>query len=330
MTPDMSSAYRALTRDETLDRLTSIKNPLILYHVRPDGDAVGSAAALACLFRALGAPAAIYSGDKIPERLSFLLPLSGAVPYDSAADYTAVSVDSASLSRLAAEGCPHAPVLMIDHHAAFTPYTDYYSVPEAAACGEILASLTSLLLSSGRLPSVSRELATLLYAAIASDTGGFRFQNTTPKTLEAVAWLLQNHADSELVTKQLFESKTMAELRAEALAIERLTREADGKIAVIALEGSDMTQDGLSPEDFETAVDIARSLAGVQIAVTVKGGKSDPHEYHVSLRSRGVNVASFAAAYGGGGHIRAAGFTVTAGDAKQALDSFLPALIALL
>ncbi len=321
--------FPRLTVEEAAERLSALERPLIVTHVRPDGDAVASSVALLLLFRLLGKEATLFAVEAIPERLRFLLAGAPMRPYDPEADYTVLSVDVASPQRLP-DGLPSEPALMLDHHAFFTPFAPFFTMPDAAASGEVLYAICEVLLASGKIKGLDKATATALYAAISSDTGGFRQANTTASTHKAAASLLQLGADSERVNHALFVAKSHAELRAEALAAERVALYENGRVAAILLERTDMTQNGLSPDDFETAVDIARSVRGVILAAVIKGDREAAGRYHISLRSTGPDVASVAAAYGGGGHIRAAGCTVDAESASAALLSLLPRLSALL
>ncbi len=322
-------SYRALTVKETARRLAAAENPLIVTHVRPDGDAVASSVALLHLFRLLGRSATLFCEEAIPERLRFITENAPRLPYHAAADYTVITVDVASPSRLP-EGLPKEPSLMIDHHAFFTPVADYLTVPEAAAAGEVLFSIAMELLESHMIAALDPATATALYTAISSDSGGFRLPNTTAATHITAAALLSLGAESERVNHALFVAKSQNELRAEAITAERITLHADGRISAVALEDADLTRGGLSHDDFETAVDIARSVRGVIIAVVVKRDRNTSGKYHVSLRSTGPDVASVASALGGGGHIRAAGCTVEATSAVAAFESIFPRLAALL
>lgn len=320
-----AAVYTSLSLPEVCQRLEGMENPLLLLHVRPDGDAVGSAEALAILFRLLGHPAAIFSPDPIPERLAFISANSEALPFSEKTSYTAVSVDVASPSQLGS-GSAFSPVLMIDHHASGTAFADYYTVPEASATGEILYAIARYLYQNKKIPVFPKALADALYTAISSDTGCFRYANVTEKTHLVAAELLAYGAAAAEINHALFETKSASQLRAEAFAASRLRVYGGGKIAAVFLEKKDREKEGLSSELFETAIDIPRSLRGVEIAVTLKESDETAGLFKVSLRSTGRNVAEVAAAFGGGGHIRAAGCSISGKDATEVMEKLLPLL----
>jgi phosphoesterase RecJ-like protein len=211
--------------------------------------------------------------------------------------------------------------LSIDHHGTGTPFAPTYLSPSAAAAGEIVYEIAARLVARGDLASLPCAFVSAAYAAISSDTGCFRYANVTPRTHEVAAALLAAGANADRINHLLFECRTESELRAGAIAAENLSLHAGGRIGVVSLSLSART--GLSDEDFETAIDTARSVAGVEIAAAIRelaGGVC-----RVSLRSTGADVAAVAASFGGGGHKRAAGCTIE-GDPKKVLASLLPHL----
>lgn len=312
-----------LTRGEVLARLEAARDPVILIHVKPDGDAVGSAVALARFFIGRGQAPSILCADPIPARLSFLLRDLTLAPYRGREGRTVIAVDVASEGQLGplAEtfGTDTPPDFSIDHHERSAPISPCYLRPRAAATGEILADLLTAL----RKPApLTCPVATALFAAISSDTGCFRFSNATGATHRVAARLIDLGVDAGDVNHRLFESKTPAQLKAEAATADRTVVTGDGHIAYAVLERPLLDRYG--EEYFETAIDIVRAVAGVTIAFTVKEQKNG--DLRISLRSTVADVAAVAAVHGGGGHTRAAGCTfprVAADDAVRTLVSEL-------
>lgn len=316
-----------LTRAEVLARLAAAHNPVILIHVKPDGDAVGSAAALAHYFTRRGQAPSILCADPIPARLAFLLDGLTLAPYTGRAGRTVLAVDVASekqLGGLADEfGAGSPPDFSIDHHERGTPVAPCYLRPNAAATGEILADLLTALAKPERLAT---NVATALFAAITSDTGCFRFSNATGATHRTAARLIDLGIDAGRVNHLLFESKTPAQLKAEAATADRTVLAADGRIAYAILERPLLDRYG--EEYFETAIDIVRAVAGVRIAFTVKEQANG--DLRISMRSTEADVAAVAARHGGGGHLRAAGCTFSGTavqDAVRALVAELTPLV---
>lgn len=323
------SDYACLSLDECIDALVNIKNPLILIHLHADGDAVGSSAALATIFASLGTHATIGCPDGIPDRLKFVLEGVPADIFSGNADgMTPISVDVASKKQLGALGDAYTPVLMIDHHSLSTPFAPHYVRSSAAAAGEIVYDIAMRMIERGILPSLPTQFAACAYAAIASDSGGFRFSNTTPHTMRAAADLLQCGIDGAKICRLLFESKSEADLRAEALSLSLLKLHFGGRISSICFEDSDRA--GLSDDELSCATDIARSVAGVEVSFTLRPavaayhpGEDMSHTYRASIRSTELDVTQVAAVFGGGGHIHASGCSIHAKDVEQARDILL-------
>ena len=319
------TAMTALTFEELAGRLTSPADTLILMHRNPDGDAVGSAFALRELLGAFGSRAWCVCESELPARLRFLADsvqdsvLLASVPFDANCARV-ISVDVASPAQLGGlrERFDGHTDLMIDHHGTGTPFADHYVDGHAAATGELLFDLFRLL--EARRPGLlTPRAAELLYAAISSDTGCFRYSNVTPDTHRRAAELVALGIDSAGINHRLYDSKSMGQLRAEAMGALRLQVFHGGRMAVIAFSFAERQAAGLSDGDMETLIDVARSLAGVEVAATVRQ-PTDANVFRVSTRSAGAyNVAALCAQFGGGGHEKAAGCTLTAPDIDSAV-----------
>lgn len=328
--PDGS--FRRVSIDEVCRVLTVPANTLILMHRNPDGDAVGSAFALRCLLEMLGSRAWCLCEGEIPARLRFLSdPVQKSVlPESVPAGFDAgriISVDVASPAQLGGlrplfEGRVN---LMIDHHESGTPFADHYVDGKAAATAEILFDLLRHL--TGNPPvTVTAELCTDLYAAISSDTGCFRYSNTTPDTHRRAAELVASGIDCAAINHRLFDSKPMEILRAEAAGIGNLRCYAGGRVAVIPFSYAEKTELGLRDEHLETLIDVARSLCGVEVAISLRQPKDEP-VFRASVRSSGAcNVATLCEQFGGGGHAKAAGCTLQAPDIDTAVRMLVEAI----
>ena len=325
----MKTDFRALTEREVIDILRVPAPTLVLFHVRPDGDAVGSAFALSLWLSAMGSPAFCLSEDEVPEYLRFLsdgLQESTRLPAVPAAFENArvISVDTPSPAQLGYlfEKFGDRVTLMIDHHGKGTPYADHYIRPEAAAAGEIVYDLIAA--SGVDMPPRS---ATLLYAAISADTGGFRFSNTTKETHLRAAALLDAGIDAAEINRRLFDCKSYKTLLAERTGFDHLHLFADGRVAIITIPYEVRAALGLSEEHMATLIDMARSVAGVDVAAALR--QSEPGgSYHVSLRANAdVDVSAIAAVFGGGGHKRAAGCGIAAKDADEAEAKLVAAVL---
>lgn len=323
-----SELFPALSLDGVCDRLLAAERPTVLSHAHPDGDTVGAAAALCHILSQLHKKAAWRCADPLPRRLAFLFDgLEMATPEENAGG-TVIAVDVASPGQLGTLGDEYLPGgvhLMIDHHEVGQPFAPHLVCPQAAAAGEVVYRIAERLCERGDLSAIDAQAAGAIYAAISSDTGCFKYSNVTAETHRIAAALHAAGIHADKINHLLYDSRTPEQLAAEKIAMSRLSVHAGGRIAAVCLSLADRA--GLSEDDFETAVDIPRSMAGVEIALVVRelpGGVSK-----VSLRSVEVNVSAVAQAFGGGGHVRAAGCTVN-GCAEDALTTVLPTLIAAL
>lgn len=320
------SELRKLSFSECADRLLALNKPQIVMHVHPDGDTVGSAAALARMFLSLGKDPILLCADPIPERLGFLTEgLTVGTP-EEGRDTLAVDIASPAQMGALRETLTDAlaPKLQIDHHERGEAFADHFIEPSAAAAGEIVCSLLTHLESTGKIPPLSKETLTCLYASISSDTGGFRFANTTADTHRTAACLTERGVDTAHVNRLLFASHSENELRAEAMVINAIRTECGGAVAYACITCAMREEADLPLDAFETAVDIVRSLRTAKIAAVLKESKAQ--SFKVSLRANKADVASIAAHFGGGGHKLAAGCTIKAENAENAWNQLAPYL----
>lgn len=302
---------------------------LILLHRNPDGDAVGSAFALKEMLTQMGSITYCLCGNEIPERLRFLSDeqtsiLPEALP-DTFRAERVVAVDIASPVQLGAlENTEFTKRidLMIDHHKNGTPFAKNYILPDAAATGEILFSLMEFWAENGKI-KVTKGLASRLYAAVSSDTGCFRYSNAAPKTHTCAAKLLSFGIDAADVNHRLFETKTLTELQAISAGISNLKLFGDGKIGVISFPYALKKSLGIADENLDVLIDYPRSVEGVKVAISIRQ-PSEENLFRVSVRSScDFDVSALCAKFGGGGHCRAAGCSITAPDMETAIASLI-------
>ena len=315
------SDFKTLTVRECAARLLSVKDPTVAIHVRPDGDAVGSGTALAEIFSELGKKCALICPDPIPERLAFLT--KGIDITESAEGREIVSIDVASPSQLGKTYEIKIPILSIDHHRVNTPFSDNCTLPDASSAGEVLYKIAQELVAMGKL-SFTKRIAERIYAAIASDTGGFVYSNATAETYRIAAELISMGIDHAEINRKLFNSKSKDQLHAEGYVALNLKTAAGGKISYSTLSKGDRDRLGLPFAAFESSIDIVRSAMGSEIAFILK--ETDDGQFKASLRSNGADVASVAQRHSGGGHTRAAGCTVKAKDIYEAEEILLSEL----
>jgi len=323
----MSKNLKKLDFSEICDKLVEKKNTVILFHVRPDGDAVGSALAMKLLLEAMGSRAWCVCANEIPQRLAFLSEgiqkssLLETIPEDFKIERV-ITVDTASSSQLGEmyEKFGDKIDFMIDHHAKGEPYADYYVASDAAAAGEIVFDISREMLKRGTIKEIPPKMDYCLYAAISSDTGCFKYSNVTPKTHICSAELLKSGIDTAQINRLLFDSKSMEVLAVEKAGFDTLKMFHNGKIAVVFFTYEMKQKLGVLDEHLETLIDVARSVEGVDVAVAIR--QPGPEKtFRVSTRSsNAVDVSVVCSYFGGGGHIRAAGCTIVADCIEHVAD----------
>ena len=296
-------SYKNLTAREAAERLLSLKNPIIMMHTHPDGDTVGSASALIKILRKLGIYAEYASADKLPDRLAFLL--EGEKEAKKLEGRELVAIDVASPTQLGSNKEYADKVLFtIDHHKINSPFSDNFTVPDISSAGETLLLVLEELVAMGKC-ELDAEIAYPIYAAISSDTGGFVFSSANAETYKRAAALIETGIPFSDINHKLFFSKSKEQIKAEGFISSKLLTELDGRIAYATLSKAERDGLGLQGEHFETAIDVVRSVIFAEVAVFVR--ENDDGSVKASIRSTGLDVASIAKSFGGGGHIRAAG-----------------------
>lgn len=320
-----------LTLSEIAARLCGAKCILLLTHSRPDGDTIGSAYALAHALREKCPHTRVYvvNDDLLQVRLDFLrkdLPLYTTAQTENLQPDLIVSVDVAEeqlLSREMQTAFGGKIDLKIDHHATGSEFSkDFYVDETAAACGEILYDIIHI------LGVQNQTSANALYAAISSDTGGFRYRNTTPRTHRIAAALIEQGADFATIDHLLFESHTRGEIAAITCVYQNLQFHQNGEIAFSTLDNAQKAAHQISEADCGVANSILREIAGVRLGVLVKQSAKHPEEFKISMRSgAGVAANQLCAFFGGGGHAGAAGGLVTASSMEEATQYILKIIL---
>ena len=304
-----------MTRAETAAFLRKHDNYCILTHRRPDGDTIGSSAALCLGLRAMGKTAWLLRNPQFTPR--FAAVLEGLVCEDVPDEATIVSVDVAApdLLPIGREGLAAQVQLVIDHHARSSVSAEHCLVEaERAACGEIILRLLQLM-----GVKLDASMGAALYVAISTDTGCFRFNNTTADTLRCAAACKDTGADTFAINTALFMTKRLPRLQLEARLTEKMEFYAGGAVAVNTLPNVLLVELGLTEDDGDDISGFSREIAGVEIGVMLREG---PDGGKISLRcSPKYDAAAICARLGGGGHRGAAGASVPEGldAAKKAI-----------
>ena len=299
-------------------------NFLVFMHENPDSDTIGSALALVLTLRSVGKRAYMACCDKIPQSLMFLTDGERCFGIeDLPGDFTPkflISVDIASPNQLGKYHYLAAKIdLALDHHSCHDDLACYRFVDSGAgACAEIIYRVINRMIQ-GKIPE---KTASLLYAALAADTGGFRYANTTPYTHKISAKLIECGANHFQICRNLFEMKSKTALAAEAFAMENVKYLCGGKISYVRITEADKERCGFEDEDTYDVINVIRRVEGVKVAILAR--ERTPGVYKISTRSTGdIDMAKICAMFGGGGHAGAAGCSVAEGDVEETVDKII-------
>ena len=308
-------AYRKRAVREALDALRGSRRAILTTHLNADGDGAGCQVAMAAWLRALGGRAYIVNPTAFPDMYRFLLPEDGWVleasseaAKDACADADlAVVLDTGEIPRIGRvkpmiEGIR---TVVIDHHQPGDQPIGGISFRDAAACatGELVHDL--VLASAGPWPRATLDG---LYVAILTDTGSFRFSNSTPSAHRVAADLIADGVDAEDLHRRVYGAAPERRLRLLAKALESLEVDAADGVAWMTVPNE---IDGVdpSPDDVEGLVDYPRSVEGVEVGLLFRRAATGGTK--ISFRATGaVDVNALAREFGGGGHIKASGALV--------------------
>jgi len=306
----LSRKKRAKILRKIAEELQSGFRFLISTHINPEGDAIGSALALNLALKDLGKEVRVLIQDPTPEGLTFL-PGAGEIlhqaPEKGGFDL-AFALDCGEKSRLGEEFAKVkgiGKIINIDHHVSNHYFGDVNLVdPLASSTAEVIYDLLRT------IPlAMSPAVAENVYVGILTDTGSFRYSNTSPKTFAVARACLLAGVDPWKVAEKVYETQPLPRLRLLPLALATLEINGDGRVPYMVITQNMMEKSGASAALTEDFINFPRSLMGSEVALLFR--ELAPERYRVSLRSRGsVNVARIAEEFHGGGHPQAAGCTV--------------------
>ena len=297
---------------------------LLATHVNPDGDAIGSLGALALVLEGMDKEVVAYCQDEVPGFLQFLPyadRIVSEIPGPDRFD-VAVVLDCGELDRIgnAAEILQHVQkIIHIDHHSSGNDFGQLNLVrPECSSTAEILYEIFQA------IPvSLSPEAAENIFTAILTDTGSFRFANTTARALAIAAEMVSLGVEPEKIAAQVYDSMSPERLQLLSLSLETLTLRDNGRLAAMLVSRQMLEETGTTTIDTDGFVNYPRAIGTALMAIFFR--EMDGGQVNVSLRSRGgVNVAEFARSHGGGGHHNAAAFR-TQGSLSEVMENVLEA-----
>lgn len=298
-----------MTLDNILEQIKRAKSIVLLTHENPDGDAVGSTLAMYLALKEMGKENVDIIIPEYPRTYAFL-PNAEEVkkegneePYD-----VAIALDSATIKML--NGWSNyfenaKTKIVIDHHGTNTMYGDLnYVNPDSPACTQILLTIFEYFGIE-----ITNEIGKCILTGIITDTGGFQYGSTRPETFEFAARLLKSGVNVSEIYKKAMNTKTRANFELRKRAIDRMEFLENGKVSFTYITKKDIEETKASLDDHEGIVDEGRCIEGVEVSIFIRETEKG---YKVSLRSNEyVNVSDVCLIFGGGGHIHAAGCTVT-------------------
>ncbi len=301
---------------------------LIACHENPEGDAIGSELALALALRKMGKTATVLNADPVPRNLLFLAGADTIVFEEDGAGYdAAIVLDCGSPERTGrvAPELRKPPVLInIDHHRTNGDGGALALVdPDAAATGLLVHKVLTAL-----GVDIDRDIAENIYVAILTDTGSFRYGNSSPEAFRVAGEMVRLGVDPWAVTEQVYETQSFSRLRLLGRVLDSLETALQGRVASITTMRADLAEFGAGKDDLEGFINYPRSILGAEVAVSFR--EEDGGIFRVSFRSKGrVDVSEVAARFGGGGHRNAAGCTVpgTLAEAKRKVFEALGAAL---
>ncbi len=281
---------------------------VITSHLRPDGDSICTALALSFMGEFLGKEVAIINRDNTPFPFNNFPDIEKVQIGDIAPQHfdMIIFLECANVSRSGQDNLDNYFKVNIDHHHSNDYYADINWVnPNASAVGEIVYELGEKLNLQ-----FTPQIASHLYCAIVSDTGSFQFSNTTAKSFEVCHRLVNNGADPIKISDLLFNNNLPEKIKLLGRVVSTLQMNEEGNIAVITMFKEDLQSLNLRETDTEDITTIARSIKGVELVLFFK--EMDKDTFRISIRSKDTaNAAVVAEKFGGGGHVHAAGFTVS-------------------
>ncbi|MFA5035349.1 MAG: bifunctional oligoribonuclease/PAP phosphatase NrnA [Candidatus Margulisiibacteriota bacterium] len=292
--------------EQIKELLRKANTVLVAGHSDPDGDSIGSMLGLGQLLERQGKTVSYLCVDAVPRVYSFLPgtdKVKKNVPFNQTFDAMFV-VDSSDLSRIGDKTTDFRAIakkiVNLDHHPDNTQFGDINCVGSASSAAEVVFDLAVYL----KLP-FDKQVAECLYVGLITDTGNFRYENTSVKTFRMAAELMEFGINTHDITTRIYDTRTVKAVKMAAMALANIQFAGDGKICWAAITSDMMEQVGAMGEDVVGIVDHLRSIEGVEVAIFFRE-KDGVIKMNFRSKNR-VNVSEIARKFGGGGHIKAAG-----------------------
>jgi len=293
-----------LTPAEIADAIRTRQRFVIVSHVRPDGDAIGSQLAMTLALRALGKSVRAVSRDKPPAPMLVFPAVADIEVADRVDDPgdAVIVMECGDLQRTGIAGLERGFVINIDHHLGNTNYgaLNWFDV-SAAACGEMVFEIIRAL----GVP-LTADIATHIYVAILTDTGSFHYSNITPRTFDICRQCVEAGVSPPAVARSIFDSNNLGRLKLFGAVLSRMQLDATGRIATVYVDHDLAAECGGTYDDTEGLINLPLTVKEILAVVFFK--ENGPDDWRISMRSKGeVDVNAIAKEFDGGGHKNASG-----------------------
>ena len=305
------------TLDEFCGALKKANNFLLASHVNPEGDAIGSVIAMESFLKRLGKRTIIVCEDPFPERLSCLphqdrWNILKNVKAKGGQFDALVVADCPTLARIGKVKellTPNTVIFNIDHHISNDLFGCYnYVLPKAAACGEVIYEI----IKKFKMP-LTREEAVALYVSLSTDTGSFKYSNTSVMSHKIAAELIQTGIDIERINEDLYATYSLNKISLYSRLLGKVETAFGGRVAWVSMSRRDLLDSKATYEDTEGFIDFLKYIKEVKVAFFISEMEK-PNEVKVSFRSKEkYDVNQIATVFGGGGHKKASGCTINKG-----------------
>jgi len=304
----MTTTSTDATIAQVADAIRARRRFVVVSHARPDGDAIGSQVAMTLALRTLGKDVRMVAHDPAPQQMQEFPAVADIQLLDQLDDLgdAVIFMECGDVRRPGVAGLDKGFVINIDHHPGNTMYGAMNCIDlSAAACGEIVFDLIAAL----GVP-LSLEMATHIYLAILTDTGGFHYSHISPRTFEICRRCVEAGLDPTAVSRAIYDNNNLGRVRVFGAVLNDMRLSAGGRVATLSMDRALAARCGATYDDTEGLINFPLTVKEIQAVVFFK--ESGPGDWRISMRSKGdVNVNAIAREMGGGGHVNAAGCGAT-------------------
>ncbi len=304
----MTTTSTDATIAQVADAIRARRRFVVVSHARPDGDAIGSQVAMALALRALGKDVRMVAHDPAPQQMREFPAVADIQLVDHLDDVgdAVIFMECGDVRRPGVAGLDAGFVINIDHHPGNAMYGAMNCIDlTAAACGEMVFELIVAL----GVP-MSVEMATHLYLAILTDTGGFHYSHISPRTFDICRRCVEAGLDPTAVSRAIYDNNNLGRVRIWGAVLNDMQLSADGRVATLRMDRALAARCGATYDDTEGLINFPLTVKEIQAVVFFK--ESGPDDWRISMRSKdSVNVNAVAREFGGGGHVNASGCGAT-------------------